>query len=228
MRAVPELALSHRQLAGMLAGGRVSSGGAQVSPTPSAGAGSCVAVGGPRYVYKRGGCPGTGRAPCTPKPRSGTGPARTSLSASPVLGQRAQPLVLKRGPPRLAPSRPWGHCPMLCPSAQAVGSGSPRLLDLPPPSVLVPRATPRCLGLGWSPRKLLLLHPCPAGSPQPSPAVLRSGLGRTRPPWAGSRGCEEGAIPRPRGDPPPLPLPSPRRVPPATSPRHGHGRRHAS
>lgn len=112
---------------------------------------------------------------------------------------------------------------MLCPSAQAAGSGSPRRLDLPPPSVLVPGATPRCLGLGWSPRKLSRPHPCPTGSPQPSPAVLWSGLGRIRPRWAGSRGCKEGAVTRPCGDPPPLPLPSPRQIPPATSPHRAMG-----
>lgn len=78
-------------------------------------------------------------------------------------------------------TRGWGHCSMLCPSAQAVGSGSPRHLDLPPPSVLVPGATPRCLGLGWSPRKLLHPHPCPAGSPRQFCGAVWAGQGHDGP-----------------------------------------------
>ena len=78
---------------------------------------------------------------------------------------------------------------------------------------------PWCLGLGCSLGKPSLPHPCPGGSPQPSLAVLQSGLGR----WAGSRGCHAvspawGRSHHPQhggscGNPLPLPLPSARRVP---------------
>ena len=201
-----ELASSHRQLAGTLAAGRVSSWGTSV-PHPL---GRCILV---------CGCWGSQmrvqawwvrrhrRRPLHPQTRSGTGPACTSLSASPILGQCTQPLVLKRGPLRLALSCPlpgpswpgaehgvgWAaprcsagrgqeHRSALCPSAGPLGTETchhPLSQPQGHPEV------PWCLGLGCSPGKSSLPHPCPAGSPQPSLAVLQSGLGR----WAGSRGC---------------------------------------
>lgn len=165
----------------------------------------------------------TGAKAWSPTPGTQLSPPRSVLAWGRAgHGVGSTPLLSGKGP---------GHCSALCPPTQAGRSGSPWHRDLPPPVLGPgPPRDPAVPGFGLQPP---LPRPCPTGSPQPSPAVLQSGLGRPSPRWAGSRGChvvslawgrsrhpQHGSC---RGNPVPLPLPSPWQVPPAMSPHRAVG-----